>query len=150
MKQICLLSWAGIAIRFIWDFSGFKFALKVILVSFMFLGNLSSPENEPTLSEVEMNFLRITNLLTTICRSAVRVYFDKQIHPNVLKNILRKNYAMLDNLLRRRIITSVQWTLLFPSCKDKKSVQPQSSPVWNTTIPRKRSCWNISVKQNML
>ena len=115
-----------------------------------FLGNLSSPENEPTLSEVEINFLRIANLLTTICPSAVRVYFDKQNHPNALKNILGSNRAMLDDLLRRRIITSVQWELLFPSCKDKKSVQPQSSPVWNTTNPRKRSCLNISVKQNML
>ena len=106
----------------------------------MFLGNLSSPENEPTLSEVERNFLRIANLLTTICPSAVRVYFDKQIHPNVLKNFLRKNDARLDELLRKRIITTVQWTLLFPSGKDKKSVQPPSSPVWNTTYPRKRSC----------
>jgi hypothetical protein len=106
----------------------------------MFLGNLSSPENEPTISEVERNFLRIVNLLTTICPSAVRVYFDKQIHPDVLKNILGSNYAMLDDLLGRRIITSVQWTLLFPSGKDKKSVQPPSSPVWNTTNPRKCSC----------
>jgi hypothetical protein len=49
----------------------------------MFLGNLSSPENEPTPSKdkVEINFLRIANLLTTICPSAVRVYFDKQIPP---------------------------------------------------------------------
>jgi len=106
----------------------------------MFLGNLSSPENEPTLSEVEINFLRIANLLTTICPSAVRVYFDKQIHPNVLKNILGRNNAKLDGLLRRRIITQVQWTLLFPSGKDTKYFQPPSSPVWNTTNPRKRSC----------
>jgi hypothetical protein len=56
----------------------------------MFLGNLSSPENEPTLSKdkVEINFLRIANLLTTICPSAVRVYFDKQIPPNELKTFL--------------------------------------------------------------
>ena len=106
----------------------------------MFLGNLSSPDNEPTLSEVERNFLRIANLLTTICPSAVRVYFDKQIHPNALKNILGSNRAMLDDLLSRRIITPVQGTLLIPSGKDKKSVQLPSSPVWNTTNPRKRSC----------
>jgi len=106
----------------------------------MFLENLSSPENEPTLSEVEIIFLRMANLLTTICPSAVRVYFDKQIQPNRLKNFLGSNHAMLDDLQRRRIITSVQWTLLFPSGKDKKSVQPPSNPVWNTTNPRKRSC----------
>ena len=106
----------------------------------MFLGNLSSPENEPILSEVEINFLRIVNLLTTICPSSVRDYFDKRIHPDVLKNILGSNHAMLDDLLSRRIITPVQWTLLFPSGKDNKSVQPPSSPVWNTTNPRKRSC----------
>ena len=105
----------------------------------MFLGNLSSPENEPTLPEVEINFLRIANLLIAICPSAVRVYFDKQIHPNVLKNILGRNYAKLDGL-RGRIITQVQWTLLFPSGKDKMSFQSPSSPVWNTTNPRKRSC----------
>jgi hypothetical protein len=74
----------------------------------------------------------IANLLTTICPSAVRVYFDKQIHPNALKNILGSNRAMLDDLLSRRIITPVQGTLLFPSGKDKKSVQLPSSPVWNT------------------
>ena len=95
----------------------------------MFLGNLSTPDNEPTLSEVERNFLRIANLLTTICPSTIRVYFDKQMHPNVLKNILGSNHAMLDDLLSRRIITPVQWTLLFPSGKDIKSVQPPSSPV---------------------
>ena len=105
----------------------------------MFLGNFSSPENEPTLSEVERNFLRIANLLTTICPSAIRVYFDKQMHPNVLKNILGSNHAMLDDLLSRRIITPVQWTLLFPSGKDIKSVQPPSSPLWNTTNPRKQN-----------
>jgi hypothetical protein len=90
----------------------------------MFLGNLSSPENEPTLSEVEINFLRIANLLMAISPRAVRVYFDQQIHPSVLKNILGSNHTKLDDLLSRRIITQVQWTLLFPSGKDKMSVQP--------------------------
>jgi hypothetical protein len=101
----------------------------------MFLGNLSSPENEPTLSKdkVEINFLRIANLLTTICPSATRVYFDKLIPPNELKTFLdlEKNNKILVKLQKRRIITQVQWKLLFPSGKDTKSFQPQSSPVWN-------------------
>ena len=99
----------------------------------MFLGNLSSPENEPTPSKekVEINFLRIANLLTTICPSAVRVYFDKLIPPNELKTFLdlEKNNKILVKLQKKYIITQVQWKLLFPSCKDKKPVQPQSSPV---------------------
>ena len=99
----------------------------------MFLGNLSPPENEPTSSKdkVEINFLRIANLLTTICSSAVRVYFDKQIPPNELKTFLDldKNNKMLVSLRKRCIITQVQWELLFPSGKDTKSFQPQSSPV---------------------
>ena len=99
----------------------------------MFLGNLSSPENEPTLSKVEINFLRIANLLTTICPSAVRVYFDKQIPPNELKTFLDldKNNKMLVSLRKRCIIMQVQRELLFPSGKDTNSFQPQSSPVWN-------------------
>jgi hypothetical protein len=99
----------------------------------MFLGNLSSPENEPTISKVEINFLRIANLLTTICPSAVRVYFDKLIPPNELKTFLdlEKNNKILVKLQERRIIMQVQWKLLFPSGKDTKSFQPQSSPVWN-------------------
>ena len=109
----------------------------------MFLGNLSSPENEPTPSKdkVEINFLRIANLLTTICPSAVRVYFDKQIPPNELKTFLglENNNKILVSLRKRCIITQVQWKLLFPSGKNKKSFQLQSSPVWNgsrTKAPR--------------
>ena len=101
----------------------------------MFLGNLSSPENEPTSSKdkVEIHFLRIVNLITTICPSAVRVYFDKLIPPNELKTFLdlKKNKTKLVRLQQDHIITKVQWKLLFPSGKDTKSFQPQSSPVWN-------------------
>ena len=100
-----------------------------------YTGNLSSPENEPTPSKdkVEIIFLRIANLLITICPSAVRVYFDKQIPPNELKTFLglENNNKILVSLLKRCIITQVQWQLLFPSGKNKKSFQLQSSPVWN-------------------
>lgn len=67
-------------------------------------------------SKEEENYLRIANLLIKVAPNAVRVKFDKELHPDVLQTVLTQNkYKILDSLKRKKVINRIQWDLLFPS-----------------------------------
>lgn len=62
-----------------------------------------------------LNFLRISLLLNHSAPEAVRIYFDRQFEPTKLKEIIHKNYCILQGLKSSRRIDKCQWKLLFPS-----------------------------------
>ncbi|XP_071144717.1 uncharacterized protein [Mytilus edulis] len=65
-------------------------------------------------SEEEENYLRMHLLLTGISPRAVRVLFDKEFHPSLLNETIKKEYSKLYDLKIKRVINAAQWTLLFP------------------------------------
>ncbi|VDI08801.1 Hypothetical predicted protein [Mytilus galloprovincialis] len=66
-------------------------------------------------SDDEVNHFRIINLLYRIAPSAVRVKFDKELHPNVLENTLKTNRCkIMEPLRKKKVINQTQWNLLYP------------------------------------
>ncbi|CAC5358038.1 ANK [Mytilus coruscus] len=76
----------------------------------------------PVLSRKESNFLRVANLLIRLSPKAVRILFDREFNPSGLKSTFSKNWTKLDKLKKKRVITQPQWSLLFPSGSDPKSI----------------------------
>ncbi|CAC5385978.1 unnamed protein product [Mytilus coruscus] len=72
----------------------------------------------PVLSREETNFLRVANLLIRISPKAVRILFNREFNPGVLKSVFSKNWTNLDKLKNKNVITKTQWSLLFPSGSD--------------------------------
>ncbi|VDI45560.1 Hypothetical predicted protein [Mytilus galloprovincialis] len=68
-----------------------------------------------SLSQKDVNFLRLSGLLLKIAQRAVRQRFNDEFHPGQLKQFLNKNRREIDNLTyKKRVITLTQYDLLFP------------------------------------
>ncbi|VDI17282.1 Hypothetical predicted protein [Mytilus galloprovincialis] len=74
-----------------------------------------------SLPQEDINFLRLAGLLQSIAPRAVRRWFDKEFHPNRLKQFLSKNRNRIhDMTFKNRVITQSEYNLLFP--KDASEV----------------------------
>ncbi|XP_063407048.1 ankyrin-1-like [Mytilus trossulus] len=74
-----------------------------------------------SLSQEDINFLRLACLLIRVAPRAVRRRFDFEFHPGQLPKFLSKNRRKLDDLThKKRVITLAQYDLLFP--KDSSEV----------------------------
>ena len=69
---------------------------------------------EATTSRHESNYIKISMVVLRVSPRAVRVQFDKEIHPHQLQSILNRNVLHLTNLKMKKRITQPQWELLFP------------------------------------
>ncbi|CAG2256755.1 unnamed protein product [Mytilus edulis] len=68
-----------------------------------------------SLSQEDVNFLRLAGLLIRVAPRAVRRRFDSEFHPGQLKQFLSKNRGKIYDLTyKKRVITLVQYDLLFP------------------------------------
>ncbi|CAG2216437.1 unnamed protein product [Mytilus edulis] len=68
-----------------------------------------------SLSQEDVNFLRLAGLLIRVAPRAVRRRFDYEFHPEQLKQFLSKNRGKIYDLTyKKRVITLVQYDLLFP------------------------------------
>lgn len=67
------------------------------------------------LSKEEENYLRMNLLLTKISPKAVRVLFNKEFPPACLCATIEKKLSRLNDLKKKQLINSSQWSLLFPS-----------------------------------
>lgn len=71
-----------------------------------------------SLSQEEINFLRLAGLLIRIAPRAVRQKFDDELHPVQLQQFLLRNRRKIDDLtFKRRVITQLQYDLLYPRGK---------------------------------
>ncbi|XP_071141832.1 uncharacterized protein [Mytilus edulis] len=74
-----------------------------------------------SLSQEDINFLRLAGLLIRVAPRAVRRRFDSEFHPGQLKQFLSKKRGKIYDLTyKKRVITLVQYDLLFP--KDSSEV----------------------------
>ncbi|CAC5357848.1 ANK [Mytilus coruscus] len=70
----------------------------------------------PSLTVDETNFLRLVALIIGLAPKAVRCYFDRVFPPNNLQSSLLNHQTALDDLrYRKRVLTLVQYNVLFPS-----------------------------------
>lgn len=69
---------------------------------------------EVAITKEEENLVRIFLLTKGVSPKAVRAYFDKLFAPSALKELLHKNYYILRDLWKKRILNQSQWNLLFP------------------------------------
>ncbi|CAG2256748.1 unnamed protein product [Mytilus edulis] len=83
--------------------------------------SLSSDDIPTSLSQEDINFLRLAGLLIRVAPRAVRRRFDVEFHPEQLQQFLRTNRGKIDNLYKKRIITVTQYELLFPKGSSKVS-----------------------------
>ncbi|CAC5410652.1 unnamed protein product [Mytilus coruscus] len=68
-----------------------------------------------SLSQEDINFLRLAGLLIRVAPRAVRQRFDYEFHPEQLQQFLSKNRRKIDDLThKKRVITLAQYDLLFP------------------------------------
>ncbi|CAG2256754.1 unnamed protein product [Mytilus edulis] len=68
-----------------------------------------------SLSQEDINFLRLAGLLIRVAPRAVRQRFDFEFHPEQLQQFLRTNRGKIDNLTyKKRIITLAQYDVLYP------------------------------------
>ncbi|CAG2234019.1 unnamed protein product [Mytilus edulis] len=68
-----------------------------------------------SLSQEEINFLRLAGLLIRIAPRAVRKKFDDEFHPVQLKQMLSENRREIYDLTyKKRVITQNQYDLLYP------------------------------------
>ena len=74
-----------------------------------------------SLSEEEVNYLRLEYLLIRISPRAVRKIFDSEFHPQQLKSFLRKNVLNIKEMRQRHLITQAQFDLLYPRGKFSSS-----------------------------
>lgn len=70
------------------------------------------------LSKEEDNYIRMSLLLTGISPRAVRSIFDREFHPSSLDKSLKHKFNTLKDLQKKRIISSLQWNMLFPRFPD--------------------------------
>ncbi|VDI02941.1 Hypothetical predicted protein [Mytilus galloprovincialis] len=68
-----------------------------------------------SLSQEDINFLRLAGLLIRVAPRAVRRRFDCEFHPEQLQQFLRTNRGKIDNLTyKKRFITLAQYDVLYP------------------------------------
>lgn len=68
-----------------------------------------------SLSQEDINFLRLAGLLIRVAPRAVRRKFDFEFHPKQLQQFLSKNRHKIDDLThKKRVITLAQYDLLYP------------------------------------
>ncbi|XP_063407051.1 uncharacterized protein LOC134690859 [Mytilus trossulus] len=68
-----------------------------------------------SLSQEDINFLRLAGLLIRVAPRAVRRRFDCEFHPEQLQQFLRTNRGKIHNLTnKKRIITLAQYDVLYP------------------------------------
>ncbi|CAC5414087.1 unnamed protein product [Mytilus coruscus] len=70
------------------------------------------------LSQEEENYVRMSLLLTGISPRAARALFDREFAPKFLDSSLKREYNILKDLQKKRIINQSQWNLLFPRFPD--------------------------------
>ncbi|VDI15846.1 Hypothetical predicted protein [Mytilus galloprovincialis] len=72
-------------------------------------------ESHTIFSRDDINHFRINNLLYRIAPSAVRVKFDKELHPSVLEKTLKTDrWKIMEPLRKKKFINQTQWDLLYP------------------------------------
>ncbi|CAG2227855.1 unnamed protein product [Mytilus edulis] len=77
--------------------------------------SLSLDDIPTSLSQEDINFLRLAGLLIRVAPRAVRRRFDYEFHPEKLQQFLRTNRGKIDDLTyKQRIITVAQYDLLYP------------------------------------
>ncbi|VDI45624.1 Hypothetical predicted protein, partial [Mytilus galloprovincialis] len=64
-----------------------------------------------SISSEEENYMRLC-MLVDICRKAVKVYFDKEFHPDVLKKTIKKEQHKLLHLRKTNVLSETQWKIL--------------------------------------
>ncbi|VDI47763.1 Hypothetical predicted protein [Mytilus galloprovincialis] len=75
-----------------------------------------------SLSQEDINFLRLAGLLIRVAPRAVRRKFDYEFHPKQLKQFLSKNRRKIYDLtFEKGVITLVQYDLLYPKGSSKVS-----------------------------
>ncbi|VDI16366.1 Hypothetical predicted protein [Mytilus galloprovincialis] len=68
-----------------------------------------------SLSQEDINFLRLAGLLIRCAPRAVRRRFDFEFHPEQLQQFLREKRGKIDDLTRKKkVITFAQYDLLYP------------------------------------
>lgn len=71
-----------------------------------------SPKVWTGISLEDENYLRTVHLFRTVASRAVRVKFDMEIHPSMLRTVL---YQYRSKTLRlKRVLSNYQWSLLYP------------------------------------
>ncbi|CAG2211280.1 unnamed protein product [Mytilus edulis] len=71
--------------------------------------------NQIVLKKDEVNYLRMVLLLYRVVRPAVRIYFNHEIEPKLLRKTLKKNLTKMKNIYRKKnhsVINDDQWNLL--------------------------------------
>ncbi|XP_052075358.1 uncharacterized protein LOC127712782 [Mytilus californianus] len=76
----------------------------------------------------EICYLRIVHLLLQIAKPVVRDKFNTEFHPTKLKAELNRNYKVLDDLRKKRVIYRHQWERMFPNS------EPVSSEKFDITL----------------
>lgn len=69
---------------------------------------------EPVVSGIDSNYIKISTLLLRIAPRAVRIKFDELFSPEVLKEVLKSNLIKISNLKTCRSINQEQWNSMFP------------------------------------
>lgn len=71
-----------------------------------------------SLSQEDINFLRLAGLLLRIAPRVVRREFDHEFNPNQLQQFLSQNRAKINYLkYKKRVITQKQYDILYPRGK---------------------------------
>lgn len=89
------------------------FIMKHLKTGAKFLSSHLSFQGELTKDEV--NFLRMIHILVRVACPLVRMYFDKEIHPDQLRKTLDENRSEMFTRYRKNntIINDCQWRLLY-------------------------------------
>lgn len=70
------------------------------------------------LPQEDTNFLRLAGLLQRIAPCAVRRWFDKEFHPDRLKQFLSKNRLQIyDMTFKEKVMSQAMYNLLYPRSK---------------------------------
>lgn len=72
-----------------------------------------------SLSIEEENYVRMGLLITGVSPRAARALFDTEFHPSRLDGSLKKEYNMLFDMKKKRVINQNQWNMLFPRFNSK-------------------------------
>jgi hypothetical protein len=76
----------------------------------------------PVVSDEEVNFLRMANLLIKIAPHAVRRLFNREIYPGGLKLVLIQKRHKLDSLKQKGKLSRTQRELLYPTGRYVSSI----------------------------
>ncbi|VDI79532.1 Hypothetical predicted protein [Mytilus galloprovincialis] len=80
------------------------------------------------ITDEEICYLRIFHLLLRVANPVVRDTFNTEFHPKKLKAEFSRNYNVLLDLKKKRVIDKQQWELIFPNS------EPVSSEKFDITL----------------